>query len=173
MVLSPVFLFPRPSCSGVGGGGNQHFRRGGGRIVCPWPHWLPGQCSLGLPRPPRSEPRAPKSDPRPNQDPPRAIQDPPRATQDPLREAQEPPRAAQDHPKRTQDRLKSPQERSWPPRMCKNHWFSLCFSMFFENSIFATKTAGKSILVPQGPAKSAQERSKSGQDRPKSAQDRL
>ena len=43
--------------------------------------------------------------------------------------------------------------------------------MIFENSISATKTAGKSILVPQGPAKSAQERSKTDQDTPKSAQD--
>ena len=43
--------------------------------------------------------------------------------------------------------------------------------MFFENSMFATKTAGKSLLVPQGRAKSAQEPPKSGQDRPKSAQD--
>ena len=42
--------------------------------------------------------------------------------------------------------------------------------MFFENSIFATKTAGKSILVPQGPAKSAQERPKPDQDAPQSAQ---
>ena len=54
----------------------------------------------------------------------------------------------------------------------KNRCFSLYFSMFFENSIFATKTAGKSILVPQGLAKSAQEPPKCGQDRPKSAQDR-
>ena len=83
---SPIFLFPWPwevEYRREGGVPNQHFRRGGGRGVWPWPHWLPGQGSLGPPRPPRSEPRAPKSDPRSSQDSPRPARDPPRATPDP------------------------------------------------------------------------------------------
>ena len=80
------------------------------------------------------------------------------------------PKSGQDHPKRSQERLKSPQERLRGGQDLS--LFFLWFFNVFENSISATKTTGKSILVPQGPAKSAQEPPKSGQDRPKSAQDR-
>ena len=118
-------------------------------------------------------------------------------SQERLRAAQEPPRAAQERPKSGQERPKIGQERPRPaktdprspqevpratqepsratpgrPRSQKALFFLFFFSMFFDHSTFATKTAGKSILVPEGPAKSAQEPSKSGQDRPKSTQDR-
>ena len=173
-----LFLWPRKvEYRREGWGSRLAFPDGGGfRPFAPGHTGPLARCPsgpLGRPRPlrieprdPRSEPRAPKSDPRPPQDPADTTQDRPRA-------AQEPPRAAQDHPKRSQERPKSPQERPRGGQDLKNNGFSLCFFFnVFENSISATKTAGKSILVPQGPAKSAQEPPKSGQDRPKSAQDR-
>ena len=154
-----------------GWGPKVHISDGGVEMVWPWPHWLPGWGSLGPPRPPRSEPRAPRSDPRPNQDLPRATQDPLREAQEPQRAAQEPPRAAQDHPKTSQERPKSPQELPRGSWDLKNQDLSVGFSMCFENYTCAIKTTGKSMLVPQGLAKRAQEGPRAPQKRPRPAQD--
>ena len=142
---SPVFLFPWPSGSGLGVGGNHVFPTGGVESFGSGPPGALACCPsgpLGRPRPPRIEPRAPRSEPRASKSDPRPPQDPEGTAQDRSRAAQDPPRAAQDHPKRSQERPKSLQERPRGGQDLKNRYFSLCFSMLFENSISATKTAG-------------------------------